>query len=223
VLAVGAGSLWFGSSLADQTIVPIGAPGDVPVGTPSGTPGADCLFPATPSATPAVTGTPVACARGAVPVHIRIDEIDVDAEMEILETVGGVMQAPTGAEDVAWYKESARLGETGNILLAGHLNYWGVPEGVFFRLEALAEGDAVEIEGDDGETYRYIVEWAENFPSDEEPPEEALGHTSNQSLTLITCGGEWNIDMAEYDHRTVVRAVRDTEASAGAPVATPGS
>ncbi|MDQ3525021.1 MAG: class F sortase, partial [Chloroflexota bacterium] len=208
--AVGAGSLLFGTGIARQTIVPIELPGAA-----IGTPGADCLFPATPVATPGATpsadSTPVACARGAVPMRVAIGEIEVDAEIEILETIGGEMQAPTGAVDVAWYKESARLGETGNILLAGHLNYWGVPEGVFFRLEALAEGDAVELEGDDGETYRYIVEWAENFPSDEEPPEETLGHTDNQSLTLITCGGEWSAEIAEYDHRTVVRAVRDVE------------
>ncbi|CAN5745850.1 hypothetical protein BH23CHL3_BH23CHL3_06970 [soil metagenome] len=209
-LAVGAGSLLFGTGIARQTIVPIELPGAA-----IGTPGADCLFPATPVATPGAApsadSTPVACARGAVPMRVAIGEIEVDAEIEILETIGGEMQAPTGAVDVAWYKESARLGETGNILLAGHLNYWGVPEGVFFRLEALSEGDAVELEGDDGETYRYIVEWAENFPSDEEPPEETLGHTDNQSLTLITCGGEWSAEIAEYDHRTVVRAVRDVE------------
>ncbi len=221
-IAVGAGSLLFGTGIARQTIAPI----ELPAGAPA-TPGADCLFPATPAATPGATpsaaSTPVACARGAVPVTITIPVIEVDAGIEILETVGGIMQAPTGAEDVAWYKESARLGEQGNILMAGHLNYWGVPEGVFFRLEALTEGDVIEVEGDDGSAYRYIVEWVEQLESEQEPPEDAIGHTDNQSLTLITCGGEWNVDAAEYDHRTVVRAVRDTEASAGAPVATPGA
>ena len=85
----------------------------------------------------------------------------------------------------------------------------------------LKEGDVVEITGnDEEETFRYIVQWADQFPSDEEPPEEALGQTPEQAITLITSGGEWVPDRAEYDHRTLVRAVRDTEVT---PAATPGT
>lgn len=217
-IAVGVGSLLVGTGIARQTIAPI----ELPAGAPA-TPGADCLFPATPAATPSAASTPVACARGAVPVTITIPVIEVDAGIEVLEIIGGAMQQPTNAEEVAWYKESARLGERGNVLLAGHLNFWGVPEGVFYLLRQLQEGDAVELEGDDGEVYRYIVQWSEDFPSDQEPPEEALGQTEEEAITLITCGGDWNIGRAEYDHRTVVRAVRDTEAPEGTPVATPGA
>jgi sortase (surface protein transpeptidase) len=221
---VAGGSVLVTSSLASQPIQPIEpiGPEGTPAGTPEGSP-APCLFPATPEATPegVLPGTPVACARGEVPTHITIEAIGVDANIEVLEIVGGEMQAPTGATDVAWYKESARLGEPGNILMAGHLNYWGVPEGVFFKLDVLKEGDVVEVTGDDEEeTFRYIVQWADQFPSDEEPPEEALGQTPEQAITLITCGGEWVADRAEYDHRTLVRAVRDTEVT---PAATPGT
>jgi sortase (surface protein transpeptidase) len=157
-----------------------------------------------------------------VPAHLTIDVIGVDADVEILEIVQGEMQQPTGAEDVAWYKESARLGERGNVLIAGHLNFWGVPEGVFFLLETLRAGDRVEIEGDDGQTYRYVVQWTQDFPSDEEPPEEALGQPEDEeALTMITCGGEWNAGRAEYDHRTLVRAVRDTGEPVEMPESTP--
>ena len=219
--AIGGGSLVVASGFANQAIQPIGIAD--PDGTPEGTPGADCLYPATPSAATPPDGTPVACARGAVPIHISIEPIAVDANIEVLEIIDGEMQAPTGATDVAWYKESARLGEQGNILLAGHLNYWGVPEGVFFALAQLKEGDVVEIEGDDGEIYRYVVQWAQAFPSDENPPEEALGQTAEEVITMITCGGEWITDRAEYDHRTLVRAIRDSEYVPSTPVATPGA
>ena len=63
----------------------------------------------------------------------------MDAPFEILETVGGVMQQPSDEVHVAWYKESARLGETGNILVAGHVNWWNVPEAVFFNLGTLQD------------------------------------------------------------------------------------
>ncbi len=156
-----------------------------------------------PSATPAIDP----CNRGAIPMHIRVPEIGVDAPIEYLEIIDGAMQPPTGATDVTWYKETSRLGEAGNGIYAGHLNYWGVPEGVFFRLESLQEGDIIELDGDDSQTYLYQVQWMQNFPSDEEPPDEALGFTDEVAITLITCGGEWIADRAEYDHRTLVRAV----------------
>lgn len=158
---------------------------------------------------PDASGTPTVdpCNRGAIPMHIRIPSIEVDAPIEYLEIIDGQMQPPTGATDVTWYKETSRLGEVGNGLYAGHLNYWGIPEGVFFRLESLQEGDVIEMDGDDLQTYLYRVSWMENFPSDEEPPEEALGLTDEAAITFITCGGAWVSERAEYDHRTLVRAV----------------
>ncbi len=152
-------------------------------------------------------GTIWALKRGAGLMHIRIPEIGVDAPIEYLEIIDGAMQPPSGATDVTWYKETSRLGEVGNGIYAGHLNYWGIPEGVFFRLESLQEGDIIELDGDDAETYLYQVQWMQNFPSDQEPPDEALGFTDEVAITLITCGGEWIADRAEYDHRTLVRAV----------------
>lgn len=148
------------------------------------------------------------CARGAVPAHVRIPAIDVDAPIEILEVVGGEMQQPTDEVHVAWYKESARLGERGNIHLAGHLNWWGVPEAVFFALDTLAEGDEVVILDEDGTEFTYTVEWSRQESNLEPPSDDALGMTPYQALTLITCSGAWNTDMDEYDRRTVVRARR---------------
>lgn len=87
------------------------------------------------------------------------------------------------------------------------MNWWDNPEGIFFRLESLQEGDVVEIDGDNGGTYLYQVQWMQNFPSNEEPPDEALGLTEGAAITLITCGGEWSSERSEYDHRTLVRAV----------------
>lgn len=158
------------------------------------------------------------CVRGAVPMHIVIEAANVDAEIEVLETVAGVMEAPSGADDVAWYKETARLGEPGNIVMAGHLNYWGVPEGVFFSLNTLQEGDTIEVTGDDGEVVTYTVQWVRQEDSTQPPSDDVLDATGVESLTLITCGGEWDASISEYNERTVARAVRATDAEA-----TPGS
>ncbi len=160
------------------------------------------------SATPEPEATPEPnCDRGAVPASIVIETIDVDAEIEILETVNGTMQAPSDENIVSWYKETARLGENGNVVLAGHLNYWGVPEAVFFAIDTLQEGDIISVTGEDGEVYQYEVQWVQQLDAFASP-DEAIAPTDEESLTLITCGGEWNAAASEYDHRTVVRAVR---------------
>jgi hypothetical protein len=148
------------------------------------------------------------CIRGAIPERVIIDAAQVDAGVEILEIIDGVMEQPTGPELVTWYKETGRLGEDNNVVIAGHLNYWGVPQGVFFHLDQLKEGDRVEIIGDDGLIYVFEVQWVRQESNLEPPVAEVIGPTDVPSLTLITCGGEWNASISEYDERTVARAVQ---------------
>jgi len=154
---------------------------------------------------------PATCRRGPVPVALQIDAITVDAPIEILETVGGVMQQPSDETHVAWYKETARLGETGNLLLAGHLNWWGVPEAVFAHLGELRPGDQVILRDADETAYPYTVEWVRQESNLEPPAEEVLGMTSDAAVTLITCGGAWDSGISEYNERTVARARRDPD------------
>lgn len=160
------------------------------------------------AATPEPQATPEPfCDRGPVPVSIKIEAIGVDAKVEVLETVNGVMQAPSDEKIVSWYKETSRLGENGNLVLAGHLNYWGIPQAVFFAIDTLEAGDIITVTGDNGEVYEYEVQWVRQLDAFASP-NEAVAPTDEESLTLITCGGEWNAAAGEYDHRTVVRAVR---------------
>lgn len=154
---------------------------------------------------------PGTCRRGPVPATLRIAAIAVDAPVEILETVQGVMQQPSDETHVAWYKETARLGEPGNLLLAGHLNWWGIPEAVFYRLGELRAGDEVVLTDGDGTAYTYAVEWVRQESSQAEPAEEVLGMTAYEAVTLITCGGAWDQTASEYDARTVARARRVEE------------
>ena len=165
----------------------------------------------TPAARPCLPATPAAadqCARGQIPATLRIDAIGVDAPVEILETVAGVMQQPSDEVHVAWYKESARLGELGNIWLAGHLNWWDAATAVFAHLGTLSEEDEVVLLDDRGGTYMYAVEWVRQESNLEPPRAEVMGTTDHEAVTLITCGGEWDNAISEYNERTVVRARR---------------
>ncbi len=143
---------------------------------------------------------------GEQPVEVRIGAVKVVAKTETLETVDGAMQDPTTADRIAWYKDSSRLGIDGNVVLAGHLNYWGVPEGVFYHLAEVEVGDDIVITGDKGGLYYYRVTWVEQVDASSAEIDDVVGPTDENSVTLITCGGTWNAKVQEYSQRTVVRA-----------------
>ncbi len=149
---------------------------------------------------------------GVRPVAIRIDKIAVDAEVEEIEIVDGVMQNPTGPWVVSWYRETARLGQTdGNTVMAGHVDYWDVGPAVFWGIKepGLAEGDEINVSGEDGALYTYEVEWQKTYTVADLTPEavrEIVGATGYAALTLVTCGGPFDYQAGEYLQRLVVRA-----------------
>lgn len=147
---------------------------------------------------------------GALPVGIRIPKAQVDATVETVQIIDGVMQNPTGPWVVSWYKETTKLGQRGNAVMAGHVDYWDVGEAVFYNLEDVAKGDEIEITGEDGKVYTYQVDWTKLYDADadQEAIQEIVGETSVEALTLITCGGPFDYDTGQYLQRFIVRAVR---------------
>jgi hypothetical protein len=143
---------------------------------------------------------------GFTPVSISIQKAGVDAIVETREIVDGVMQDPTGPWVVSWYKETGRLGVPDeNVVMAAHVDYWDVGPAVFYNIRVLAEGDEVDVTGDDGNVYRYAVEWQKLFDADNAPIQDIVGPTDESALTLITCGGQFDYANGHYISRTVVR------------------
>jgi LPXTG-site transpeptidase (sortase) family protein len=149
--------------------------------------------------------------EGVLPVAIRIEKAGIEAEIETIEIVDGIMQNPTGPWIVSWYKETAKPGEIGNIVLAGHLDYWDVGAAVFYNIGLLEPADRIEVTGEDGVIYIYEVDWRENYDAANAPIQDIVGQTEDENLTLITCGGPFDYQTGEYLQRTVVRAHRVTE------------
>jgi sortase (surface protein transpeptidase) len=116
------------------------------------------------------------------------------------------MQDPTGPWVVSWYKETAKLGEVGNSVMAGHLDYWDVGPAVFYNITKLTKGDPINITGDDGQNYVYLVDWIQNFDNANAPIQKIVGPTTEENLTLITCGGPFDYANGVYLQRTVVRS-----------------
>lgn len=154
--------------------------------------------------------TPPRTSRGPKPISLIIPDAEVDAPVEVSEIVDGEMKAPTGPWVVGWYRESGRLGEADNIVMAGHLDYWGVGKAVFYHLGALKKDDQIEIIADDDQHYRFTVEWVRTIKTANAGPDairQVVGKTADERLTLITCGGDFDKDTREYEERIVVRAI----------------
>ena len=143
------------------------------------------------------------------PTHIVIPGINVDAKIEVLEIVDGALQDPSNGNDVAWYKETSHPGNKGNAVFAGHLNWYGMPEGVFFAIDQLKEGDEIFVRDQTCGQFRYVVEYAELVQVKDADMKKITGQSDDSMLTLITCGGTWDPSISEYMQRTVVRALLD--------------
>jgi sortase (surface protein transpeptidase) len=148
--------------------------------------------------------------EGVAPVALQVDSVGVDAPIELGNVADGVMQDPSGPWVVSWYEPLGKVGEGGNVVMAGHVDYWNVGPAVFWDVRYLPEGDIIRVVGEDGKNYEYAVQWTQSYMADQLTPEviqgEIVGDTGEETLTLITCGGEFNPETGEYNQRWVVRA-----------------
>ncbi len=147
------------------------------------------------------------------PVGLAVEAAGIDADIEALRVVNGAMQDPSGPWIVAWYENLGTLGRAGNVVMAGHIDYWNVGPAVFYNLSTLEPGDEIVVAGNNGESYPFAVESVRQYDSASMPLDEVVGPTESQSVTLITCGGAFDYVNGLYLQRTVVRA---NQVSAGA-------
>lgn len=148
--------------------------------------------------------------RGVPPMAMQIERAGVDALVERVQIVDGVMENPSGPWVVSWYEELAAPGAGSNTVMAGHVDYWDVGPAVFQALETLVPGDLIHVYAEDDAVFEYAVEWMKNVVVADLTPEdigELVGDTAEESLTLITCKiGTFDQATGEYRERFVLRA-----------------
>ena len=170
-----------------------------------------------PIKTPTVGPTPTPIAAWPPPseqplARLIIPKAEIDAPVVTKGVdAAGVMQAPDNAYDTAWYDFSAKPGWGGNAVFAGHVDYIRVGKAVFWNIKDLQEGDLIEVRLADGTTYKYAVNYREQFDSATAPVDQIVGATTKETVTLITCSGTFNSGTHQYDKRLVVRAERIIE------------
>lgn len=122
----------------------------------------------------------------------------------------GELGTPNNIFDVGWYDASGKPGQGGTMLIDGH-NGGPRVHGVFKNLPSLVAGDIIKVERGDGVIYEYSVVENNEIPLDEANAymKTALKspESGRESITLITCSGEWSGQRNTYLSRQFVRAV----------------
>lgn len=141
------------------------------------------------------------------PRGLGIRKINLDAQIfPVGIDSSGYLATPDGSQSVGWFYTSARVGEPGNLVLAGHFDLPGSKPGIFARLRELAVGDAVIV--DSTTAYEYVVtsvDWV--YENDDRRFERVFTKSATPIITLITCGGQWQSGKGTYDRRLLVRGV----------------
>jgi LPXTG-site transpeptidase (sortase) family protein len=157
---------------------------------------------------PEFTPEPTVIERLAAPVvSMSIPSISLVAPLVPMGVrPDGYMDLPNSPHDVAWYQFTSKPGMGGNAVFSAHVDYINYGPAVFWNLSKVRPGDGVSIRLRDGSVVRYVVASAVTVPLEQLDVASAIAPTEQESITLITCGGDFAA--GNYSHRVIVHAVR---------------
>ena len=125
-------------------------------------------------------------------------------------TKDGSLDTPYSIFDVGWYSRSSKPGSGGVLVIDGHNGGPNV-HGVFKNLNTLYADDLIVIERGDGTKFTYRVVENKEVPLVDANQYMAVAFSSpvpgTESLTLISCIGEWSQAQQTYLSRQFTRAV----------------
>lgn len=148
--------------------------------------------------------SPVGVNEIITPVRIEIPSIGVEATIQhVGRTDSGEMGVPDNIHEVGWYEPGYKPGESGNAVLAGHVDGNSKP-GAFYFLKEVSEGDKVTVKGESGEELTFKVTGKESYDPKTAPLHRIFGYSSKPMLNLITCTGVFNHKTGHYEDRLVV-------------------
>ena len=117
---------------------------------------------------------------------------------------------PASIYDTGWYTGSGKPGAGGTMLIDGH-NGGPTKVGVFKRLPELNKGDIITVERGDGTIFNYQVVENQTLTLAEANQQMNKMLTTPkkgvESLSLITCTGEWSQVQKTYLSRQFLRAI----------------
>ena len=146
------------------------------------------------------------------PRYLTIEKLGIDKARILPMGVNskGELATPSNIFDVGWYDGSGLPGAGGTMVIDGH-NGGPHVHGVFKDLPNLVEGDIIMVERGDGVVFRYSV--VENKPISLAESNAYMSvamrspEPGRESITLISCTGEWSQQRRTYLSRQFTRAV----------------
>ena len=139
------------------------------------------------------------------PKKIRISKINVDAYVQKAgKDQDNRVAVPNNVHLAGWYNESAKPGQPGYSVIAGHVTGRST-DGVFKQLGSLKVGDEFEVELGNGDVKRYKV-----IDTVTVKESESAGILFSQNpkvksqVNLITCGGNFDDSSNQYEDRIIV-------------------
>ena len=143
----------------------------------------------------------------AEPVRLRIPALQVDTPLERLgRQPDGTIAVPESPNIAGWYVAGPRPGQPGPAVILGHVDSINGP-GVFFRLDQLSPGAAVEVDRADGTTAGFRVVSVSRVPKTNFPSDLVYSPTLQPSLRLVTCGGSFDYRARSYRDNVIVYTV----------------
>lgn len=117
----------------------------------------------------------------------------------------GTLPVPQDLDNAAWW--GAGLGESGAMLLSGHVN-WDGEQGPFEELLQIDSGEQVDVHDDSGAEWTYKVDDVQKIDKDELPSKapELFKQSGDHRLVLVTCGGDFVGGSEGYDSNVVATA-----------------
>lgn len=206
----------------------VDAPPDTPTTPPPASPSAPPPATAPRSVAPVETSLPVSpLAARLPPRQLAIPDLEpvvAPAELWIGDLALWAPIVPVGFQPdgqleipdethVGWYRFGASPGRAGSTVLAAHVS-WNDTIGPFFELGRLEPGAIIKLQLTDRTTRRYQVIERAQYGKRELPAERIWTRDGDETLVLITCGGDFNGQLRRYTDNIVIYAVPVIESSA---------
>lgn len=140
------------------------------------------------------------------PKYLVISKLGVKARVKTLGVdKSGQLQTPSNVFDTGWYSGSSLPGQSGAMLIDGHVSSW-TTNGVFYGLKTLHPGDVVQIVRGDGVTFNYKVVKSQVYDANNVDMGAAMSPVvaGKPGLNLITCTGQVKPGTSEFTQRLVV-------------------
>lgn len=118
----------------------------------------------------------------------------------------GAMGVTNESYDVGWYNRGPAPGDSGDAVIDGHLDWYDTSHAVFFNLKNVQIGDDVEVQRLDGVSHHFKVTKVQSVAYNATVP-GLFVPTGAARLSLITCGGKWDVKKGEYLQRVIVDSI----------------